>query len=971
MIRSRRSSRATVTRKNVRLTVNASSSFLPFLGLAACGSGESAAPKIVAPAIQPATAPTVTQGQTGAVSGNVLPTANQSGAAAATITAITVEGGSAGTVGQALSTTLGTFTLNSNGSYSFTVADNAAVKALAVGVTQDVVINYTAQNSAGSATSTIKFTVTGMNDMPVASNDSVTAPTDINVAATGNVLSNDSDVDRGTTLSVTGITVQASQAGAAQNGQAALTAVGKYGTISIESNGQYSYTINKADIDFLALRDGQAATETFEYTISDGQGGTTKAALTISLAGINEGPQVAVITKTLDLRTGATSASINLGDGAVDYENDSNLVITGIGGKPLERIYDDPFAGAAAGYPSFYSVGKTVQTDIGTFSIYGPDSVAKTIALNWSFLNFGLDGSNAKVLALKDGEILNQTFTYEMADGRGGVSQNSITLNIIGRDDAPTFKVTPTAYEVSAATPSFTVKLSDLIADPEGGTSTITSIGYYSNFAGQTFATSSGTVLVNADSTVTFTLDTNSYGYRAASATTALQDSFNFIASDGAQQNYLNILIKVTGVNDAPTANPATMQINFDQASSTINLLNYASDSDSGDSITLANVASQPLPSATTLTSASGLFTAAFDSFNNLIVAVNRSNSTAANLAYGAQLTDTFSYAVKDSVGATASSTLTVTLTGTKQTPTTGNDVIYLTQLTDSFDGLGGNDRFVMTDQRTSYYYNSGFIGVGDSIIGGSGSDTLDFRNGGYSYFNQAIFVDLTKSTPIKVIGYSGEEQQDTTVSGVENIYATQQNDRLYGSTDANILYGGDGNDDISGLGGNDVLIGGGGADIGSGGAGDDLIIAENADGGGGSDLLLASASYQSSSSVLRGGAGADTFIVSADNYFSNFGTVRIADFANADGDKIDLSALRDASGNALDLQDILDNSSVVGDSVQIALNTFKTAFGNSVSGALVIDGVSSAASLVAGDFVFTGGVDWKALIPIDINGGY
>jgi VCBS repeat-containing protein len=387
-----------------------------------------------------------------------------------------------------------------------------------------------------------------------------------------------------------------------------------------------------------------------------------------------------------------------------------------------------------------------------------------------------------------------------------------------------------------------------------------------------------------------------------------------------------------------------------------------------GDQLTLSAVAGQALPTATTLTSAAGLLTATVDGFNNLVVSVNRTNTTAANLAYGAQLTDTFSYTVKDTAGATASSTVTVTvtLTGTKQTPTTGNDVIYLTQLADTFNGLNGNDRFVMLNQR--YYPSSttDYNGAGDTIIGGGGSDTLDFR-GGYNSSSLSISVDLTKATPIKLAAYSGDVQENTIVSGVENIYATGQNDRLFGSVDANILYGFGGNDDLSGLAGNDILIGGADIDTASGGAGDDLIIAENADGGAGNDLLLLLGGYQSVSQLLRGGTGADTFIVTSEYSGSQF-TGRIADFSHSDGDKIDLSALRDAGGNVLDLQDIIDHSSIVGDSVQIALDTFLSG-GSAVRGTLTLDGISSVPALVAGDFIFSGGVDWKALIPADLNG--
>ncbi len=958
----RRANGALRARKKIRFSANTGSNILPLLGLAACGS-DNGLPSVTAPVIVQVQAPTIMQGQSGATSGNVLPTANQSGAAAATITAVSAQGGSSGTVGQALATSLGTFTLNSNGSYSFVVADTNTVKALAANQTQDVMINFTAQNSVGSTTSSLKFTVTGINDAPIASNDSITAPVIITAPVTGNVLSNDTDIDSGTTLTITNIAVKAAQSGASQSAsaQTALSATGVFGSISIQSNGSYTYTVDKSDTDFLALRDGQKATETFTYSVSDGQGGTATAELNIVLTGINEGPQAPQAVKVLDLREYGGFAYIEIGKDAVDYEGDTGFVITALGGKTIEWIgtADDPYAGSP--YSGWRYLSQKVTTDYGDFNVSGPDSSSRTIAVPAN-LNFSVNSNNATLLALKDGEVKEVSVSYTLRDSSGATADASAVIKIIGRDDAPVLKSDIVAPEVSATTPSFTVKLADLIVDFEGAQTTISEISNYSNFSGQTVTTNAGSYTINADTTITYTLNMNSYGYKAATPTTPYYDSVSFRGTDGKQSGYLNLQIKVIGVNDAPVANPVSAQVNFDQTSTTLNSLYNASDPDFGDQLTLSAIAGQALPTATTLTSAAGLLTMTVDGANNLVVAVNRSNTSAANLAYGAQLTDTFSYTVKDTAGATASSTVTVTLTGTKQTPTTGNDIIYLTQLADTFDGLNGNDRFVMLDQRYSPYSSTGYNGAGDTIVGGGGSDTLDFRSGYYSS-SQSISVDLTKTTPIK----SGDIQQNTIVSGVENVYATSQSDRLFGSVDANILYGYGGNDDLNGLAGNDILIGGADVDTASGGAGDDLIIAENADGGAGNDLLLLLGGYQPVSQLVRGGAGTDTFIVSSD-YSASQLTARIADFSHSDGDKIDLSALRDAGGNVLDLQDIIDHSSIVGDSVQIALDTFLSS-GSAVRGTLTLDGISSVPALVAGDFIFSSGVDWKALIPSDING--
>src|SRR5205814_1209949 len=116
-----------------------------------------------------------------------------------------VEGsGSAGTLGTGLVGAHGTLTLNANGSYSYAVNDgDAAVQALNAGQTITDSFNYTVKDP-GNLTDTAVLTVTinGADDAPVGVDDAGSATeaggTNNGTAgsnATGNVLTNDTDVD--------------------------------------------------------------------------------------------------------------------------------------------------------------------------------------------------------------------------------------------------------------------------------------------------------------------------------------------------------------------------------------------------------------------------------------------------------------------------------------------------------------------------------------------------------------------------------------------------------------------------------------------------------------------------------------------------------------------------------------------------------------------------------------------------------
>lgn len=89
-----------------------------------------------------------------------------------------------------------------------------------------------------------------------------------------------------------------------------------------------------------------------------------------------------------------------------------------------------------------------------------------------------------------------------------------------------------------------------------------------------------------------------------------------------------------------------------------------------------------------------------------------------------------------------------------------------------------------------------------DAIDGGLGTDTLSYVNS-----ESAITVNLTSGTAVK-----GDAAGDT-ITGIENVWATSEDDHLTGSSEVNELYGADGDDTLIGGGGDDTLFGGTGRD--------------------------------------------------------------------------------------------------------------------------------------------------------------
>ncbi len=155
-----------------------------------------------------------------------------------------------------------------------------------------------------------------LNDAPVASDDADSvaeagATVTGDNSSGGNVLTNDTDADStlGDTLSVTGIRTGTEAGGGALTAVAGATSItGTFGTLLINPDGSYVYTLDDTDPDTQALVAGVNGTEVFTYEAHDRKTGTDLAQITFTIAGANDAP---VITSNGGGATGAVSVAEN------------------------------------------------------------------------------------------------------------------------------------------------------------------------------------------------------------------------------------------------------------------------------------------------------------------------------------------------------------------------------------------------------------------------------------------------------------------------------------------------------------------------------------------------------------------------------------------------------------------------------------------------------------------------------------
>ncbi|RWA83425.1 S-layer family protein [Mesorhizobium sp.] len=209
--------------------------------------------------------------------------------------------------------------------------------------------------------------------------------------ATGNVISNDTDVDGGS-LIVSAVRTGGTE-GAGSAGTVGSGLVGAHGTLTLNSDGSYTYIVNENDATVQALNAGGSTTDTFNYTVSDGSL-TDTAVLTITIHGTND---AAII--------GGTTI------GAVD-EDGADAPVTANGTVTADDV-DNP--------------DNVFQADSGT-TTYGSFTI--DAAGNWTYT---LDDTNPTVDALNDGDPLSDSFTVYSDDG----TSQLISISITGTNDGP------------------------------------------------------------------------------------------------------------------------------------------------------------------------------------------------------------------------------------------------------------------------------------------------------------------------------------------------------------------------------------------------------------------------------------------------------------------------------------------------------------------------------------------------------
>ncbi|CAN5231104.1 hypothetical protein BH11PSE2_BH11PSE2_17290 [soil metagenome] len=643
-------------------------------------------------------------------------------------------------------------------------------------------------------------------------------------SAAGNVLANDSDPDTalGDTVMVTGARAGAEGAGAGLTAVVGATVLaGLYGTLTINPNGTYSYTLDNNDADTQGLAAGASALESFTYQLTDFHGLTDLAQLTITVKGTND---AAVVSSASVNRTETNLAADISAAGVLtitDVDSPATFVVQtnvagaygafsiGAGGAwtyvalsahdefVAGQTYTDTFAVSAAdGTQTSVTVsilgtndapviaGTTtlsvsedgVQTATGQLTATDPDTGATTAwsvtgAASGTYGAFAVNAAgqwtyslnNVAAQSLTAAQHIVETYAVKADDGLGGVTTQLVSVTINGANDAPviTGAVSGSVTEDSAQTATGQLTATDADTGATAAWSVVgAASGTYGSFA------------VGATGQWTYTL--NNAAAQSLTAANHIAETYTVQADDGLG-GVTNQIVSVTinGANDAPVITGVASGAVTEDGTQTASGQLVSTDADAGATATWSVTGSASGTYGAFAVNAAGLWTYTLN------------NAAAQALTAAQHIVETYTVKADDGLGGVTTQVVSVTINGADEAPsgivgTAGADILTGTSGADSIFGLGGDDTL------------TGGAGA-DTIDGGTGIDTV-------SYAGSAAAVQIGYSSGPQTYNGAGGDAQGDVLTNVENFIGSNFNDTLIGASGvANVLRGGAGNDYLDG----------------------------------------------------------------------------------------------------------------------------------------------------------------------------
>ncbi|AZD34229.1 T1SS secreted agglutinin RTX [Pseudomonas chlororaphis subsp. aurantiaca] len=493
--------------------------------------------------------------------------------------------------------------------------------------------------NAASATQTVSITITGSNDAPVLSfttgNDAGAVQEDTTLSVSGQFSSTDIDHDATATWTING------------------SPTGTYGSIAVDSTGQWTYTLaNGTDgvaSTVQSLKAGESHDEVFSVQVSDGLGGVDTQQVTVTVTGSNDAP-------ALNFASGNDAGAV---------KEDTTLSVSG------QFSSTDIDHAATASW-------SIAGSNTGSYGSIAVDSTGQ-----WTYtLANGTDGVASAVQSLKAGESHDEVFSVQVSDGLGGVDTQLVTITVTGSNDAPVLNFA-TGNDAGAVQEDTTLSVSGQFSSTDidhAATATWSIVG--ANMG------SYGSIAVDGTGQWTYTLANGTDGVASAVQSLKAGEShdevFSVQVSDGlGGADTQQVTVTVIGSNDAPVLSFASgNDAGAVKEDSTLSVSGQFSSAD----IDHAATATWSIVGANTGSYGSIIVDGTGQWTYTLANGTDGVASAVQSLKAGESHNEVFSVQVSDGLGGVDTQQVTVTVTGTNDAAVLSAGIANLTETNAAVD---------------------------------------------------------------------------------------------------------------------------------------------------------------------------------------------------------------------------------------------------------------------------------------------
>jgi VCBS repeat-containing protein len=617
--------------------------------------------------------------------------------------------------------------------------------------------------NGGTAIGTVIINIGGINNPPVANNDSYSTPQNTSLVVDGDnlpsVLANDTDPD-GDPLQL----------------HASLISNVSHGSLSISLDGLFTYI---PDNNFVGI-------DSFVYAIEDGRGGNAQATVSIDVTAGNVAPVAVDDAVTLDedssvlinvlandtdadgdpleiINWQASHGSVSLTDNLLLYQPNANfhgsdiidytiydgnghtataqvnVTVTSVNDAPVAQ--DDSASTSVGNSISINVLVNDSDVDGDSLSVTSASTDMGTVSINSDHSLFFTDG----------GSTGTATIDYSITDGQGGTASAMVIVTISGSGNSTPIANNDSFTVTAGTTTNFDVLANDSDADNDSLSVTSASGG-------------SGTINILSDNTIDYTPSISSGS-----------DSFSYSISDGQGGSAsASVTIIVNAANTNPIANDDSFSVT---TGTTTNFDVLANDSDAdNDSLSV--------------TSASG-------GTGTISILSDNTIDYTPSISSGS---DSFSYSISDGRGGSASASVTIIVNAANIAPSALPDSYSLRPNT-SISVTGTPYPLPVANDTDADEDPFSFNGVMATVEHGSLTDSSDssfsyIPNTGFAGVDSFLYeiVDPSAAPSRAIVTLSVSELSWSTTHGLPNLPLTNYHGVSYNGTtyftvaDKNIL---------------------------------------------------------------------------------------------------------------------------------------------------------------------------------------